>query len=64
MKWMKVTALVTIGVSAEFEVKDDATKEKIAADAKIYVNEEINDVLGGIDFIDDDIHDIEITELN
>ena len=58
------TATVSLGLTVEFEMENTASEQEINAMAVKLINTEANEVLGGADFIDDDISPINVERLD
>lgn len=61
--WIQATAEITLTLNAEIEVDDDATPEQIKSAVDKAIANEANELLGGIDFLDDDIKHTEWNEV-
>ena len=57
------TATVALNLTVEFEM-ENASEQEINAMAIELINTEANEVLGGADFIDDDISPINVERLD
>lgn len=58
MAWYTATARISIGVSVEFDMEDDASDQEVSAKAAQLIHAEVNEVMGGADFIDEDLSPI------
>ena len=58
------TATVSLSLTVEFEMENAASEQEINAMAVELINTEANEVLGGADFIDDDISPINVERLD
>ena len=64
MKWYVATATIPISVSVEFDIEENSSQEEINKLAKKLIDIEINEILGGIDFMDEDVSPINIESID
>ena len=61
--WIQATADITLTLNTEIMVDDNATKEEIEAAVNKAIANEANELLGGVDFLDEDIKNLEWNEI-
>ncbi len=61
--WIQASATITLTVAAELDLDDNLTKEEIEKEVEKALHREANELLGGVEFHDDDIQNINWEEI-